>query len=87
MELSSPNTTRKVQLLDAEIIAWIKAKYRPRLLFRVFQNIKLEMKSIDSYDVVAAFLWTFNKWHRYRWLLIQNFVNHYLSQGGENQRG
>lgn len=33
-----PNTTSKVQPVDAGIIAWLKAKYWHRSLFRVFEN-------------------------------------------------
>eukprot|EP00171_Calliarthron_tuberculosum_P022968 IDg22968t1 len=41
-----PNTTSKIQLLDAGIIAALKAKFRRKLLFRVFYNIDAGRKSI-----------------------------------------
>lgn len=47
VEFFAPNTTRKAKPLDAGIIDWNKAKYKHRLLFRVFKNIESEkMQSI-----------------------------------------
>jgi len=39
VEFLPPNATSKVQTLDAGIIAWVKAKYRRRLLFSVFETL------------------------------------------------
>lgn len=36
-----PNTTSKIQPLDAGIIAWVKTKFRRRLLLRIFENIDM----------------------------------------------
>lgn len=49
-----PNTTIKVQLLGAGISAWLKAKYKRRLLLSVFDNIESSKKSIYNVDVLTV---------------------------------
>lgn len=49
-----PNRTSKVQLLDASIIAFVKNRYRLRLLFRVFDNMYIVRKSNYSIYVLTA---------------------------------
>lgn len=41
VELLPPDITSRVQPLDADIIAWLKAGYRRRVLFRVFDIIDM----------------------------------------------
>lgn len=42
IEIHPPNTTNKIQSLEAEKIAWLKPKHSRRLLFWVFDNMKWE---------------------------------------------
>lgn len=39
-----PNKTMKIQLMHTGNIAWVKGKYRRRLLFRIFEDLYLERK-------------------------------------------
>ena len=52
-----PNTTSKLQPLDAGIIATVKGMYRRRLLFRVFENVEAGRTSIYNIDVLTAIRW------------------------------
>ena len=49
-----PNTTSRLQPLDSGVIATFKAKFRGRLLFRVFENIDVGKESIYSIDILTA---------------------------------
>lgn len=62
VQFQPPNTTRKVQLLDAGIIAWVKAKYKGGLFLCVFGNIDMGPKSIYNADVLTAMRWTSEAW-------------------------
>lgn len=62
VEFLPPNTTSKIQPLDAGIIAWVKAKYKRRLLLRVFENLESSKKSIYNVDVLTAIRWTEQEW-------------------------
>eukprot|EP00171_Calliarthron_tuberculosum_P004123 IDg4123t1 len=85
-----PNTTSKVQPLDAGIIAWIKAKYKRRLLLRVFDNIDMGRKSIYNVDILCAMRWTDFEWNACPGSVIKNCFDHCLKQGvrkTEEERG
>lgn len=53
-----PDTTRKMQPLDAGIIAWVKTRYKRRVLFSVFENLDVEKKSINNVDILTDLRWT-----------------------------
>lgn len=57
-----PNTTRKIQPLDAGTISAIKSKFRRRLLFKVFENINEGYKSIYNVDILIAVRWLKGEW-------------------------
>lgn len=76
-----PNTTSRVQPLDAGIIAWVKAKYKRRLLFRVFDNIDMGKKSIYNVDILTAMRWTKEEWESCPSSVIKNCFLHCLKQG------
>lgn len=85
-----PNTTSKVQPLDAGIIAWVKRRYRRRLLFRVFENIESGKNSIYNVDIITAIRWTYDEWNACPSTVIRNCFQHCFKQGGlsaENERG
>lgn len=63
VEFLPPNTTSRVQPLDAGIIAWVKAKYKRRLLLRVFENLEALSKNVYSVDVLTAIRWTEREWN------------------------
>ena len=44
VEFLPPNTTSNVQSLDGGIIAWVKEKYKRRLLVRAFENLETRSK-------------------------------------------
>ena len=76
-----PNKTSRVQPLDAGIIAWVKAKYKRRLLFRVFDNIDMGKKSIYNVDILTAMRWTKEEWESCPSSVIKNCFLHCLKQG------
>lgn len=80
-----PNTTSKIQPLDAGIIAWVKRRYRRRLLFRVFENIECGKKSIYNVDILTAIRWTYDEWNACPSTVIRNCFRHCFSQGGTSQ--
>lgn len=45
VEFLRPKTKRKVQPLDDGIIAWVKERYKRRLLLRVFENMDARSKT------------------------------------------
>lgn len=51
-EFMSPKTTSKIQPLDGSVIAWVKARYRRRLLLLVLDNIDVGMKSVYNVDIL-----------------------------------
>lgn len=61
MESFPLNKTSNVQPLDAKIIAWVKAKYKSRLLFRVFENLEGGKKLIYNVDILKASQWTYEE--------------------------
>lgn len=77
-----PNTTSRIQPLDAGIIAWVKRRYRRRLLFRVFENIESGKKSIYNVDILTAIRWAYEEWSACPSEVIQNCFRHCFSQGG-----
>lgn len=78
-----PNTTSKVQPLDAGIIAWVKNKYRTRLLLRVFDNIDMGRKSIYNVDVLTAMRWTTEAWSACPPAIFKNCFLHCLKSSVE----
>lgn len=78
VEFLPPNTTSKVQPLDAGIIAWVKNRYRRRLLMRVFDNIDMGRKSIYNVDVLTAMRWVSEEWDMCPSEVIENCFNHCL---------
>lgn len=90
VEFLPPNTTSKVQPLDAGVIAWVKAKYKRRLLFRVFDNIDMGRKCIYNVDVLCALRWAEEEWKACPAQVIKNCFDHCLKQGvslNEEERG
>lgn len=83
VEFLPPNTTSKVQPLDAGIIAWVKSRFRRRLLFRVFDNIDAGKKSIYNIDILTAMRWTVEEWGRCPGDVIHNCFNHCFRKAGE----
>lgn len=77
-----PNTTSKIQPLDAGIIAWVKRRYRRRLLFRVFENIESSKKSIYNVDILTAIRWAYEEWNACPSIVMRNCFRHCFSQGG-----
>ena len=89
VEFLPPNKTSKVKPLDAGIIAWVKNKYRRRLLMRVFDNIDMGRKSIYNVDVLTAMRWVTEEWDTCPSDVIENCFNHCLkatAQIGEEER-
>lgn len=80
IEFLSPNSTSKVQPLDAGIITWVKAKFRRRLLFRVFDKIDAAKKFIYNEDVLMAIRWTTEEWNGCPASDIHNYFTHCLRQ-------
>lgn len=90
VEFLPPNATSKVQPLDAGIIAWVKGKYKRRLLFRVFDNIDMGSKSIYNVDILCAMRWTQEEWESCPANVIKNCFDHCLKQDvekSEEERG
>lgn len=83
VEFLPPNTTSMVQPMDAGIIAWVKAKYKRRLLFRVFENIEMGKKSIYNVDILTAIRWTCAEWDSCPREVIKNCFTHCLRQTGQ----
>ena len=75
-----PNTTSKLQPLDAGVIAYVKAMYRRRLLFRVFDNIDAGRKSIYHVDILTAMRWTVEEWESCPATVIKNCFSHCFKQ-------
>ena len=82
VEFLPPNTTRKVQPLDAGVIAWVKGQYKRRLLLRVFENLEANSKNIYSVDVLTAIRWTEREWKRCSADVIKNCFTHCFKQCG-----
>lgn len=59
LKLLLPNATSRVQPLNTGINAWVKAKYRCRLLFRIFVNLDVGKKIIYNVDILKALRWTY----------------------------
>lgn len=82
VEFLPPTTTRKMQPLDAGMIVWVKAKYKCRLLFWVFENLDVGKKPIYNVDILTAFRWTYEAWNSCPADSIRNCFNHRLKQTG-----
>lgn len=87
VEFLPPNTTSKVQPLDAGIIAWVKRRYKRRLLLRVFENIEANAKSIYNVDVLTAIRWTEREWEECPASVIENCFKHCFKKEGEEDPG
>lgn len=74
-----PNTTSRIQPLDAGIIAWVRRRYRRRLLFGVFENIESGKKSIYNGDILTAIRWAYEEWSACPSEVIQNCFRHCFS--------
>lgn len=86
VEFFQPNTTSKVQPLDAGIIAWVKAKYKLRLLLRGFESFEAEKKSIYNLDVLTEIRWTEREWDSCPAQFIHNCFTHRLKQGRKDSK-
>lgn len=84
MEVFPPNTTSKFQLLAAGIISWDKTKYRRRLLFRIFDNIDSDRKSIYNVDILTAVHWAVTEWEAFPVETIRNCYSHCFQQDAWN---
>lgn len=71
-----PNATSHIQPLDAGIIATLKAKYRRRVMFRIFDNIDVGAKSVYNVDVLTAMRWVKNEWEGLEKETIANCWRH-----------
>lgn len=89
VEYLPPNTTSKVQPLDAGVIAWVKRKYKRRLLLRVFDNIDMGRKSIYNVDILTAIRWTGEEWENCPPRVIRNCFLHCFKKQDicEKERG
>lgn len=76
IEFLPPNTTSKVQPLDAGIIALVKRKYKRRLLLRIFENIEARQKYIYNVHVLNAIKWTYEEWNACPKKVILNCFMH-----------
>lgn len=65
VEFLPPNTTSKVQRLDAGIIALVKAKYKSRPMFRGFGNLDVGKESIYNLCILTALWWAYKEWNSY----------------------
>lgn len=68
--------TRKVQLLDAGIIAWVKGQYRRRSLLCVFENLEANSEMLYIVDVLIAIRWTECEWNRCSVDVIKHCFTH-----------
>lgn len=84
VEFLPPNSTSKVQPLDAGIIAWVKAKYKRRLLLRVFENLEARSKRIYSVDVLTAMRWAEREWKNCPTTVIRNCFKHCFRRDGQD---
>lgn len=57
-----PNTTSRIQPMDAVIIAALKALYRRRLLFRIFENMDAGAKIVYNVGILTAMQWVSDDW-------------------------
>ena len=80
-----PNTTSQVQPLDAGVIAALKAKFRRRMMFRVFENMEVGNQSIYNIDVLTAIRWIMAEWADMPSSCIEHCFRHCF--GGEEGGG
>lgn len=78
-----PSTTRKVQPLDAGIITWLKAGFRQRLVFHVFDSIDMGRKSICNVNVNTAMFFATEIRKSCPAGVIKNCFDHCLKMGTE----
>lgn len=69
-------TTSDIQTKDAGIIAAVKAKLRRRLLFKTFDSIDTDAKTIFNLDIQTAMRWVENAWYSVESTLIRNCLKH-----------
>lgn len=71
-----PHTTSRVEPLNVGIIAWVKAKYKRRLLLRFFGNLESRSKNIYSVAVLTAVRWTGREWKSCPADVVKNCFTH-----------
>lgn len=87
IEFLPPNAISMVQPLDAGIIAWVKRRYKRRLLFCIFENIEAGQKSIYNVDVLTAIRWTYEEWNACPHEVIRNCFTHCFKQSEGSSLG
>lgn len=73
---SPTNVTSQVQPLEANMIAVLKARFKSRMLLRVFKSLDLGSESSYDVDVLAATRWTEVEWKALPSSCIQNCLQH-----------
>lgn len=79
VEFLPPSTTGCVQPLDAGIIAWLKVSYKKRFLFRTFDSIDMERKSIYNTEILTAMRWMSEEWEACSARMIADCFTHRLN--------
>lgn len=83
VEFLPPNKRSKIQPLDARKISCVKAKYKRRLLLRIFDNIEANHKYIYYIDVITPIRWTYEKWNACPATVIKNCITHCFKKGSD----
>lgn len=72
----SRNTTSRLQPLDDDVIATVKANFGRRLLFRGFGKMAFGKKSIYSNDILIEMRWMKGEWEMLLDSCIANSFEH-----------
>lgn len=79
-----PNTTSKMQPSDDGIIAWVKRRYKCRLLLPVFENLEARVKIINKVRVLTVIRWTETEWNNFPSEAVRNCFKHCLKQNWQD---
>lgn len=72
------NSTRRIQPMDAEIIAALKSHYRRCLVFRIFENMDAGAKILYSVDFLTVMRWVEKEWARLKAVTIDHCWRHWF---------
>lgn len=75
-----PNTASCIQPLNAEFIAALKAAYRRRLSFRIFDKIDASAKTIHDVDILMVMRRAQEEWELFSVSTISNCWDHCLGE-------
>lgn len=70
-----PNTSSKIQALDAGTISQVEENFRGRLLHRAFESIEAETKSVYNVDILTALRWICTEWDNLSVTCITNYFH------------